>query len=212
MVDLSGEKLGLKTAVADALAGNAGAMASDFVVAEQLDLLPLRKADQGAEAENRLSTSAGKGRPAGSKNRRTQEMADFILSQYRSPLIALAETYSRPVQDLAKELACDKLEAFKLQMAAAKELAPYVHQKMPMAVDVGEGGLIGLTINLGNHANEVSESDGFNLEIIDVPAESAPQQNQALSDNCAPKSNDIQSNEAQEITINTALNHNQTTD
>ena len=62
-----------------------------------------------------------------SRNRRTQEWVEFILSQYRSPLVVLAETYSRSVEDLARELGCDKLEAFERQQAAAVALAPYLH-------------------------------------------------------------------------------------
>ena len=76
------------------------------------------------------------GRPAGARNRRTQEWVDFILGQYRSPLVVLAETYSRPVAELAAELGCDKLEAFKAQQAAAVALAPYLHQRQAQMVEL----------------------------------------------------------------------------
>lgn len=195
MSDLGGEKLGLKTAVEDALAASGGAMPSDFMPVEQLEMLPLRKAETGDEAETRLTSGTGKGRPLGSKNRRTQEMADYLLSRYTSPLIALAEAYSRPVQDLAKELCCSKEEAFKLQMAAAKELAPYIHQKMPQAVDLGEAGLIALTIDMRKDDKAIEASDGFSLEIIDVKSENRAEENQTLSDHSAPMSNAAKSND-----------------
>ena len=93
---------------------------------EQLPLLPVQHAD---EAE-----MPRVGRPAGSVQRMTAEWRGLLLTKYRSPLIALAETYSRPVEELARALGCSRLEAFQLQQAAAKELAPYLHSKMPLAI------------------------------------------------------------------------------
>jgi hypothetical protein len=97
---------------------------------EQLPLMPVA----GASEEERPRP----GRPAGSVARATAEWRQLILSRYRSPLIAFAETYSRPVDELAKDLGCTKREAFEIQMKAAAELAPFVHSKMPIAVQ-GEG-------------------------------------------------------------------------
>lgn len=97
---------------------------------EQLALLPLAPAP----------TRQG-GRPPGVKNRRTAEFADYVLSRYRSPIVALAETYSRPVADLAKELGCTRAEAFELQLRAAKEVAPYLHAKQPLGIEAGGGGV-----------------------------------------------------------------------
>lgn len=129
---------GLKTAVELALAvtGNAVPGAAP---AEQLPLLPAVQIaalplDQMARTQAINAPRVGPGRPAGSINKRTAEMRDYILSRYTSPLIALAETYSRPVADLATELGCSKLEAFRLQQASAAELAPFLHGKMPVEV------------------------------------------------------------------------------
>lgn len=95
----------------------------------------------GGEPEKR-----GPGRPPGALNKSTEQMTEYLLRQYRSPLAVLAEIYSRPVLLLAQELNCDLLEAFKLQLVAAKELAPYVHQKQPVAVQVDSRGIVQLTI------------------------------------------------------------------
>lgn len=112
--------------------------------AEQLPLLPsLAARETGEEAEQR----AGPGRPRGSRNRRTQEWVDYLLARYPSPLVALAETYSRPTAELATELACKRDEAFKLQLMAARELAPYLHQKQPVAVEVDARGEVNLVIS-----------------------------------------------------------------
>ena len=97
---------------------------------EQLPLLPVAPATE----EERPKA----GRPAGSVARLTAAWRDLVLSRYRSPLIVMAEAYSRPVEELAKTLGCTRLEAFQLQQKAAAELAPYVHSKMPIAV-TGDG-------------------------------------------------------------------------
>jgi len=93
---------------------------------QQLSLLPT----PGVEREKR-----GRGRPAGSVNKSTQEWSRYIQANYRSPLEFMAETFNRPALQLAEELGCDPLEAFKAQMICAKELAPYLHSKMPAASD-----------------------------------------------------------------------------
>jgi hypothetical protein len=76
------------------------------------------------------------GRPAGSVARKTAEWAAYMLARYRSPLVVMAETFSRPTRDLAEELSCTPLEAFELQMKAAAELAPYVHSKQPTGLQL----------------------------------------------------------------------------
>lgn len=97
---------------------------------EQLPLLPV----VAASDEERPKA----GRPAGSVARHTAEWRRLMLERYRSPLIVMAEAYSRPVAELAAELGCTRREAFEIQQRAAAELAPYVHSKMPIAVQ-GEG-------------------------------------------------------------------------
>jgi hypothetical protein len=100
--------------------------------AEQLGLLPLSPAKDtaGAAIQNRP------GRPPGSRSKRTEQWVDFLLSRYRSPLIGLAEIYSRPLVELAAELKCTPLEAMQMQLAAMDKLAPYLHQKLPQALQV----------------------------------------------------------------------------
>lgn len=130
------EKTGLKSAL-DAI--DVGDPPVDE--AEQIPLLPLSEmiapaadgGDPGDDAGRR-----GPGRPKGSTNKRTQEWGDYILSRYSSPLEVLAQTMSRPVRELADELSCSVADAFKMQILAAKELAPYLHQKMPTAIDLGD--------------------------------------------------------------------------
>lgn len=114
--------------------------------AEQLALLPTdANVAEAGEADD-VAQRAGPGRPAGSRNRRTSDWTDFILTRYRSPLLFLADTYTRPVDDLAREIGCDRDEALKIQIDAAKNLAPYVHQKQPVAVEVDGKGVVTLIL------------------------------------------------------------------
>lgn len=57
------------------------------------------------------------GRPKGSRNRSTEEWRQFILSKYRSPLVFLAETWSRTPAQLAAELGLYKFHEGKMVMA-----------------------------------------------------------------------------------------------
>ena len=102
----------------------------------------------------------GRGRPEGARNKRTQEVADYLLSRYRSPLEVLAETYSLPVEVLAQKLGCTRYEAKKLQLAAADKLAPYLHQKQPVAIDPGDGGLVSLVIQAAGPAGGSAPAEG----------------------------------------------------
>lgn len=109
----------------------------------------------------------GRGRPKGSKNKRTEDWTEYLLNNYRSPLIMFAETYSRPTAALALELCCTLEEAFKIQMDAAKQLAPYVHQKLPQAIEIeGDKGLINLTMVVSDAYAAVQSNTG--LKIIDA--------------------------------------------
>lgn len=76
------------------------------------------------------------GRPAGSVARSTAEMQRFMLTRYRSPLVMMAEVAARPARDLAEDLSCTPAEAFAFQLRMIEALAPYLHSKMPAAVQV----------------------------------------------------------------------------
>ncbi len=169
---------GLSTAVAavQAVAGEQSPGAD----AEQLALpvLPLAEsvpatspgADQGAP--NNDASPRGPGRPPGSKNKRTEEWVEYLLSRYRSPLVVLAEVYSRSVDDLAKELRCDRLEAFDRMLAAAKTLAPYLHQAQPQAVRIDGKGMLQLVINpYGGQDPGAEQAENGTITIIDQKPE-----------------------------------------
>jgi hypothetical protein len=119
--------------------------------AQQLALIPTgatAEPDPGVAPEHR-----GPGRPKGATNKRTEEWTEYLLRRYASPLIGLAETYSRPLIELAREIAAiagvpnltvsEVIELLRVQEAAKVALAPYLHSKQPIALEV-EGGLVPL--------------------------------------------------------------------
>lgn len=119
--------------------------------AEQLDLMPLSRSGVGEfdplPAEERALAEPGKpGRPPGAKNKRTEAWVTHILGRYRSPLIQMAEICARPVHILAHELGCTRFEAFQIQLEAMKQLAPYLHQKLPQAIDLNGEGLVAVNL------------------------------------------------------------------
>ena len=112
---------------------------------EQLALWP-SAAELGIVGDEERAERRGPGRPAGSRNRTTEQFVQFIRANYRDPRLFLAEVYNRPVEELARQLGCKRDEALKLQITAANDLAPYVAQKQPLAVQVSAAGIVTLNI------------------------------------------------------------------
>jgi hypothetical protein len=136
---------GLGAAIEIAMVKTAGHEGHALVPARQLGLLPEPNAEQATSA---AAGEGGKavGRPKGALNKRTSEWVDYIEARYRSPLIFLAECFNRPARALAAELNCEPLEAYKVQVDAAKNLAPFLHQKQPLAVQVDGKGVVQLIL------------------------------------------------------------------
>lgn len=151
------------------------------VAAHQLPLI----ASAAAEHDEALPSAAerrGPGRPPGARNRRTEEWVDYVLGQYRSPLVVLAEIYSRPIAQLVTEIGCTREDALKIQIQAARELAPYVHQKRPLAVNVNASGVIQLVLETPSSA-PLRDGAGpeFDAKIIDHATLGQGEENQGLS-------------------------------
>lgn len=118
---------------------------------EQLGLFGGAIPDADGPVEARPAREPGRpGRPPGAKNRNSQEWATFILTRFRSPLLAMAEMASRPVGDLAAELQCSREEAARVILTAARDLAPYLHSRQPQAIDMPEGAGFTIVINSGD--------------------------------------------------------------
>lgn len=176
--------------VAAEIAAAAGAAGlPDALLAADEPLLPLADpralvlelAATPADRAGAVRRAGGRGRPAGSRNRRSEELAAYLLSRHAHPLVSLAETYSRPVAVLAAELGCTAYEAFQLQLRAMAELAPYLESKKPVAVQV-DSRSIALTVHLGEPGGGgvVDDDGGLDLALQMVPTQGV--ENQGVSE------------------------------
>lgn len=103
--------------------------------------------------------ASGRGRPQGARNRRTDEMVRYLNTFGSGPLVGLARVVNLikwgadgmpDFADLAKALGMKKKEAAMFWRDCARELAPYMHQKLPIAVDVtGDSAGSLVVVNLG---------------------------------------------------------------
>lgn len=125
------------------------------------------------------SKAAGRGRPKGSRNRSTAELVKLISAKGRHPLIAMAEIVAMPIPDIAVALGCKLLEAAEYQRKVMSDLAPYVAQKQPVAVQVAGANAGMLVINLGT---PIGEGGGSGLDMKLIEAEPEGEENQALGD------------------------------
>lgn len=116
----------------------------------QLDLLGLPTTPKLRKLrEETAPEPKGPGRPAGARNKRTLEMARFLLSRYTSPLEVLAQIATARVDELSASLGCTSTVALQEKRLAAIALLPYLHQKMPVSVDLTNRQEVYLTIHEG---------------------------------------------------------------
>lgn len=134
-----------------------------------------------------------RGRPPGALNKTTDDWKNYLLRNFRSPLIALAElatadpfALTRAIRAADKENRCDRdvsvMEVIVLQKAAAAELAPFVHRKQPIAIDAGEDKPLPMIQQLIVGADGVralfpekhAYSDASDVEPLAIEAEVAP--------------------------------------
>ena len=82
-----------------------------------------------AQAEARRG-NAGKGRVKGSHNRRTTELINYVERRYGSPIELLMQMARAPVPELARELQCSRLDAYKTKQSAAIAVVPLLHPRL----------------------------------------------------------------------------------
>lgn len=77
----------------------------------------------------------GPGRPAGSPNRATSRVREYLMAKgYRDPMEHLAAVVAMDLKQLV-ELGLEVKDALALQVKAADALMPYWHQQQPKAVE-----------------------------------------------------------------------------
>ncbi len=134
----------------------------------------------GHDASTIAPVKRGRGRPPGSISRTTKQLQGYLQSRgYRDPAEFLASVVSMDTIDLAKALtvksgddviACEPIDALKVQVAAARELMPYFHQRLPQQVEhVGEGARPLIIITDGSGSAAVSGvGDGDVMSVHDI--------------------------------------------
>ena len=169
---MAGETLSGLPAVLDQLRPQ-DAPAPGAAEPEQLDLLglPVPKAGAVVPAVYTPAPAPGRGRPAGSRNKRTAEWADFLLTRYGSPLEVLAQIAKADVADLVASLGCDRLAALQEKRHAAVALAPYIHQRQAVAIDLTQRQAVELTILHQDLEPEPDSLAATILGVVDVEPE-----------------------------------------
>lgn len=150
-------------AIAEQLAGEAKALVEAAQVEEQqLDLLEPVSAEEMADAQDELGPNAGnlavlrharekkRGRPKGSKNRRSDDFEQYIRQFGQDPAITLMQIQSTPPEVLVeRSRQIDPVkrrlsygDAQALRVRCAEGLLPYLHGKKPVTVDANIRGVI----------------------------------------------------------------------
>lgn len=139
-------------------------------------------------ADGKRHAPAGRGRPRGSRNKSTAELVKLISATGRHPLLAMAEIVSTPIDVIARTLGCKKIEAAEYHRKVMNDLAQYVAQKQPTAVQVAGANAGMLVINLGSPLD--AEGGMLDLTVIDNS-----EQNQQLSEGEDEASHDAPSHD-----------------
>lgn len=114
-----------------------------------------------------VEAKRGRGRPAGSRNLRTEAYAALLKRNIGDPLVVAVRIAAKDVLDpdvvaaLAKTWGCDRYEAVKLWAQINRDTQPYVNQQLPRAIVLNPGAPGGERIGL--------EIDG---EFQEIPMES----------------------------------------
>lgn len=110
---------------------------------------------------------SGPGRPRGSLNRSTRDLVKLIESRGKNPLLAMAEIVATPIDVIAATLGCKRIEAAEYHRKVMSDLAPYLAQKLPTAVQISGANAGMLVINLGRPVEAVQ---GLDMTLIEGEA------------------------------------------
>lgn len=115
------------------------------------------------EPDGREHKLGGPGRPRG-PSRVTRELVKLIEATGRHPILAMAEIVATPIDVIAKTLGCKKIEAAEYHRKVMSDLAPYVAQRLPLAVQVQGANAGMLVINLGGPIGE--QAKGLDMRVV----------------------------------------------
>jgi hypothetical protein len=78
----------------------------------------------------------GRGRPLNSRNRTNTELSRLVMHIAGDPLLAKARVAAMSLEDIRSMLGCNRKEAYAVRDKALDDLLPYIHSRMPQAVQV----------------------------------------------------------------------------
>lgn len=130
----------------------------------------------------RETVHVGPGRPRGSLSRSTKELVKLIEAHGANPILGMARIVATPVDVIAATLGCTKLEAAEYQRKVRADLAPYVAQKLPLAVQLAGANAGMLVIYNGAPAGEAGQGLPLTLAEGVAPLTIEHEENQALSE------------------------------
>lgn len=114
-------------------------MGIEAAVAEAVEAFEPREVEQ-FELLPYVPVKRGAGRPAGSRSRSTEEFRRFVFGQFGDPSYELASFTVMPLAQLRQALGCTLLEAADFKRKCIADLMPYLHQRMPQAIQLGADG------------------------------------------------------------------------
>ena len=134
----------------------------------QYDLIGL--AETPVARANREKRTAG--RPEGARNKRSEDVARYVIEVLGDPLLHQAAVATMAVEDLATALGCTRIEALVEKRLAAAVVLPFLHRRMPLAISV-DSKVVHLVIGevgvaAGGGVDATVEVVGFQ-EVSDVP-------------------------------------------
>lgn len=97
------------------------------------------------EAAAVAEAKRGKGRPAGSRNLRSEAYAGLLMGRHGDPLEIATRIAAIDVLDedevlaLARKWGCSRFEAVKLWAQVNRDVQGYLHQQMPRAIVLPPG-------------------------------------------------------------------------
>jgi hypothetical protein len=144
--------------------GVAAALADD----EQAELFAVEMREQAEALDNGAApvTWSGIGRKPGSRNRSTSQVIDFITKTGVDPLVFWSRILSMTPEQVKDRFKFEALtDAVGFQAECAKNLAPYVHSRRPIAIDVATRRYEHVTLNFADpNSLDPADIDGGLIE------------------------------------------------
>lgn len=134
----------------------------DAALRLQDELLPLPQTERVQTLRKRRKA----GRPPGARNRRSEDVARFVIERIGDPLLVQAMVACMPAEELAAAAGWSVGEAIAEKRLAAGLVLPYLHRRQPLAVDLTDHRVVYLTVSAGAPAR-VAEDGAQVLEVVE---------------------------------------------